>query len=204
VFGQENIIVRVFDKSKPLAAIFGDFLSAIGLNISDEFYLPPMRLNPSPPRDILEFIHKINQFPADDMVLRQLRAPLVRASEIIGNKGVYDYNTILGKVQRTRIMEIFAESNRETAETYLNQPSGDLFKMDDIDDMEQGNEYLGIEIDRFVQMVSALFVSQQNQIMNLLQGLNKAEGKLHMIEKELEENKREEARSWLNVLLKRK
>jgi len=169
VFGQENIIVRVYEHIKEQGSIFNDFLTAAGTSINDQYQLPPARLNPSPARDILELIHNINQFPAPEIVLRQLRAPLVRMSEQIGHEGKFSTNSILSQSVKQQIMDQFAESNRLVAKTYLDTENDCLFDEDasDITPENNNEDYQGIELERLVQMVAGLFVSQQKEITNL-------------------------------------
>lgn len=205
VFGHDAIIVRVYHKAGIRDTIFEDFFRTLGMRLTDEYQLPTMRLNPSPARDILEMITHVNRFRVSDAVLRQLRAPLVRISETIGNGDKFDTNLLLNQNERRKIMQMFAKSNRQVAQTYLGREDGILFETDFPEDAAGADEYQGIELYRFVQIVAGLFVNQQKEISDLRARLIHQADRIAALERQLDSRDtsgmRESWQSgWLNRL----
>ena len=60
IFGKENIIVRCYEKEQLSNGLFFDFLSAIGLELDDNYIIPKEKINQSLPWDLIEIIRLCN------------------------------------------------------------------------------------------------------------------------------------------------
>ena len=163
-FGQENIFVRVYEPEKMRGNIFQDFCSVIGVNF-EKLVAIEERLNPSPALDVLNFIYQINQTSQDGIPKRQLRLPLLGASEKLGFEGGFDAKSIIPYSLKKQLLDMFRESNANVARKYLAKDDGILFS--ELDKEERVDSYSGYKLDRFVVMAATLFAFQQQQIHQL-------------------------------------
>ncbi len=182
VFGPENIITRVYDAK---SNIFEDFLKALDMNWNKKYSQPVRRFNQSPARDILDFISQINRFKEPEPVLQELKAPLLQSAELNTQNGKLSTSALLGNDYRRKIMEMFASSNREVAKTYLGRQDGHLF--DSAFPEKTAEEYKGIELERFIQMVAKLLVNQQKKMHRLQDQLKTQNERLAALERSPQE-----------------
>ncbi|MFA5940164.1 MAG: hypothetical protein WC809_12475 [Sinimarinibacterium sp.] len=177
-FGRENIIVRVAEKEQLRGTIFEDFLDLVGVDTSGMTF-PQTRLNPSPARDILDFIQMINAAPAPGPRMKfQLRDPLLALSERIGAQGRYSPRSLVPAGLRRELMERFRKSNAAVARKYLGREDGILFRDDRIEESDADTPYAGLDLERFAHMMATLLGTQQHRILNLQRQINELKHRL--------------------------
>lgn len=168
VFGSENIVVRVFEPEQlHKGSIFEDFLSVAGID-SSGMAPAPHRLNPSPARDVLDFIKIINANPdIGKNQKRVLQVALTRLSESLGAEGRFAPSTLISPALRQQLIDQFRESNGAVAREFLNRPDGVLFRNERVDPQSADRPYAGMELERFAHMVALLFSTQHQRIASL-------------------------------------
>lgn len=177
-FGAENIVVRVAEKAQLRGTIFEDFLALAGVNTKGMEF-PTTRLNPSPARDILDFMRMINEAPAPGPRLKfQLRDPLLKLSERIGADGRFSPATLVPAQLRRELLEKFRKSNAAIARKYLGRKDGVLFREQPASDEAADNAYAGLELERFAHMMATLLGVQQQRILNLQRQINELKARL--------------------------
>lgn len=183
VFGKNNIIVRVYEKEQMKENIFFDFLDAIGVSSDVRFTIPNKRLNPSPSRDVLEYIHLINQFDADESVYRSLRLPLLEISERLGSPDALDSKNIFSIDQRLSIMKRYEDANALIAREFLARSDGKLFFEEPETKRCQAFDYPGITLDRLSMITAGLFLQQADTYFKLREKLVNSERRIAALEK---------------------
>ncbi len=126
VFGKENLIVRLYDKNVMHGGdIFSDFLHTMGIELTDEFQIPEINVNPVANSDFVEFmiIAKSQGLFGLSMPVRRLLTDVVRDFFDIAwrNSPEFKKHTLLSPYQRTNLLKMFEESNRYVAANYFNE-----------------------------------------------------------------------------------
>jgi hypothetical protein len=160
VFGDENICVRIFDRSKFVGGdLIKDFFSILGYTPTQQLEIPRDQ-NLSLDADALEFLMIFNKHIS--MFGRERLNPerfgLSRALEIIstGQKLHVPEATLRG------IAEIFEPSNARVAARYLNRHDGKLF---DNLNFVPVPEPPPLSVERAVEITAHLWQWQQEQIL---------------------------------------
>lgn len=207
-FGNENIIVRVYENGQMQKNIFSDFLDSIGILINNKFRLPEKRLNPSPSLDILEYIHLINKFDADETVYRNLRRPLLDISESMELPAALSSKNVFTLDQRISIIDKYKDSNSKVAREFLNRSEGILFFKSPVDDQLAPVKYQGISFDRLTKITAGLFLYQADMDFQLKKRIIKSEKRIIHLEEEIRalksENRDSEKRLTQNRINKSK
>lgn len=189
IFGDDNVIVRVYEKGQMQQDIFTDILDSIEIKITDQFRLPEKRLNPSPSLDILEYIHLINKFDANETVYRNLRRPLLDISEGLEIPRELSSKNIFTHEQRITIIDQYKNSNSEVARKFLKRSDGKLFSKDPTDEISKPLSYPGITLDRLTKITAGLFLNQASMDFQLQKKLIKCEKRIVQLEDELKTKK---------------
>lgn len=164
VFGRENILVRPYHEAGTEWSICQDFADTVSLDTSG-FEFPQERVNPSPARDVLDFIRMVNASKELSPARKPLvRIPLLQASEDLGAKGEFDSHRMISAEMRTRVLARFAVSNAALARDYLGRTDGVLFDDSVKDDSASCAEYAGMDLNRLAYMVASVLCSLQEQI----------------------------------------
>jgi hypothetical protein len=181
VFGEENILVRVYEKGQLKGDLFGDLLDAIGLSLTDEYLIPQQRINSTPSSDVLELIKMINGYPAPLLVRKQIKSRLVEVSESIGYSKKFDATGIFSPEQKNSVLKYFDKSNIETARKYLKREDGRLFYQDieveDVKKVEESEDHGQFDLARLIKIWVGMAVHQQQQF-------NKLEMQMNMLKKD--------------------
>jgi len=170
VFGQENIIARVYEKGQLKGDLFGDILDVLGLSITDEFKKPAARVNQTPASDILELIKIINGYQASPFIKRQLKSRLTEISASLDYDPEFDLKRIFSPAWRARALAIFDDSNSEMARKYLARGDGILFRESPGDSGDEGavspldSKY---SMDRMAEIWIGMLAMQQRKIAQL-------------------------------------
>lgn len=188
VFGTDNVIVRVYEDGQMQGGdIYNDILDVIGLPYVDDYARPETRLNPTPARDVLEFICILNQCSNSEGTRKKLMSAFLNASEMMGAKGGFNSKKLFSAEQRSHVLRLFEDSNRKLAEQFLGREDGKLFYENSIKDDSSDDCYSGLEINRFAQMMASVFVSQQEDIFQLQNQFDRQAGQLRLMENALDD-----------------
>ena len=127
VFGKESVCVRLYDPAGWKAAntnIFADFLSCVGLSLTDEFAMPGREVNTSLSCNAAEIKRIVNQVdpyikPEHKFkVNRMFNSAGAKCSVLSPDKEKY---TILSEEERRKVLDRVRESNDQVAKEYLDQ-----------------------------------------------------------------------------------
>lgn len=105
-FGQENIIVKVFEKEQMQEGIYANFLAILGVALEKDFVLPKKNINSTLSNDVLsliktlkemkiestlkeKFYHALLSFPVNSHYLLPLLSPDIRLKLIQRNQDDY-------------------------------------------------------------------------------------------------------------------
>ena len=123
-FGEDRIIVRVYEKEQLKATIFDDFLSVFGIESGDGFTQIERVQNPRLSPELLSVIRKMNRIPMAATVRHRLLGMLI---ERYPRTRTFSSHGVLSPVNRLQLLERFRESNAKVARTYLGRADGRLF-----------------------------------------------------------------------------
>lgn len=166
-FGRENIVVRIYQEPDQGWSIFEDFAEAVGLDIAG-LDTPAVRVNPSPARDVLDFIRMINSCnEISEPRKPALRVPLLRASEQLGQVGEFDSHQMIPPRMREQVLSRFEASNAKVSKRYLGRTDNALFKPGVQAVEGDGQSYRGMNLERFAYMAAGLIAGLQSQIDKL-------------------------------------
>ncbi len=162
VFGEENIIIRVYDRNEFLNNdLVHDFLHILGLEYSAEFQ-PGKDENHSYDAEILEFMRRVNKY-----------MPHMSNSGFNLNKG--DFVKLLGKlpqkptapylspVKLRKFYKSFDECNAVVARKYFKRDNGKLFR----ENQSSGKEVVKlrrISDERFFEIFAKLWQLKQRRL----------------------------------------
>jgi len=169
IFGQENIIVRVYENEQLQDGIFQDFLNILGLELDDNFLLPGNEVNKSFNWDIIEIIRLCNSHFKDDFKFHLF---LIKSLENVnlGKNGKKQY--LLSPQQRREVIAHYADSNAKVAREYLGREDGRLFyaPLPDLDEPWEPYEGLTVEkcVPIFMQMLYNMDQKYQRKMQNTL------------------------------------
>ena len=169
VFGEGNIVVRVFEKGQLKGNLFGDIMDVLGLYLDDDYRLPPQRVNPTPASDILALIKVINAYDEPKHFKRQLKSRLVEISEILDYDARFDAKQVFSAQRREKALAKFARSNAETARKYLGRSDGVLFR-EPVRDAPASPGAISADtysLDRMAEIWIGMLVAQQKRINKL-------------------------------------
>lgn len=111
-FGRENLIVRPYDTPKGSIDLIADFLGLLGIDPAGDFTRPP-RSNSSPRLELVNVIRAANR--TEDLRLNdRMFAELRQRNPAYARTG-----DLLTLEQRARIINHYAEGNREVAARYF-------------------------------------------------------------------------------------
>lgn len=123
VFGQENIIVRPFEKEQNQPNIIADFLSAIGCAELYALFSESdiLQVNRSPDARSIFLIETFQRMNVDDNVRRSLIDHVMKNADQKGN------GQILSPEIRKRLVDEKAEQYKHIAQEYMKRSEGVLF-----------------------------------------------------------------------------
>jgi hypothetical protein len=152
-FGQENIIVRVYEKEQLPHGIIVDFCSVIGLEPDHKFKISEVTINPSLEWDIIEIIRLCNEKYKGDMKFHNwlvMNLERIKRGETKGNQH------LLSPQQRRDLIEEYAESNAKVAREYLGREDGRLFYAPLPKPDEPWQPYSGLTVEQCIPILTQM------------------------------------------------
>lgn len=130
IIGKENLIVRCYEKQQYLGeehSLLSDFLHLFGLNLSDGFIAEDAHKNPSLSGNYLEAKRLLNANPdfrqKDHFIIKEL-LKLQKQDESMSETKANNY---LSYDEAITFLQKYEESNRKTAQEFLQRRDGILF-----------------------------------------------------------------------------
>lgn len=160
VFGKEKIIVKRYDKKylprpENLIQTFGEIIDSKFLqNISEGLVK-----NSGFTRNALEVSRITNKYLSKDE-MRKLR-DILKEIDVNGEKCIFFNNE-----ERKKFLDIYAESNREVALNYLNDPSGNLFSSPDYTSRKADYKHRELTMDSVSTILSKVILKMNETIEN--------------------------------------
>lgn len=145
VFGQENIILRVFEKQQLKNGLVGDFLEAINLKENKADLENIDSINESPSVKAIKFIKISNNLlmnklyisdPVRQKIKQLIRIKLSEKNESLSKKifnNILEFlikdtqDIVLTHQEKIDILKEFEENNQKVAQEYLGRQDGRLF-----------------------------------------------------------------------------
>ena len=164
VIGKENVIVRRFDGNFEGGSIYADFLSAVGLSLTDEYEIKQEVVNIGLYGNTQELKRVINFLPQmiqDRNTQNFIMEMLQECSEI--SKKNYPCE-MLSKEEIEALLKEHEAGNRKIAQEYLQDPTGELFNnaIKDLPKWQKDNPYILDDLIRFTN-VTMENLYQKNQ-----------------------------------------
>lgn len=132
VFGKENILVRVYERSQFTGtdnSLVSDFLETIGLELTDEYQLlNKERVNRSLNGVYLETKRKMNAFPEFKKKMNFFTQYLYKVIDLNEYNVKFDSNQLFSYQELKDYMSNFNEGNSLVAKEYLGREDGVLFQ----------------------------------------------------------------------------
>lgn len=171
-FGKENIIVRVYEKEQLPNGIFRDFLSAVGLDLDENFELPKRVVNPSLNWDLIEIIRLCNvHFKGDSAFHRYLLDELKQIN--MNDTGHPVNRSYLSPGDRHGIIDFFSKSNGKVAREYLGREDDRLFYAPLPDPEESWEPYEGLTAEKLVPIFTYMIYRIERKSKKHLRNLQK-------------------------------
>ena len=200
--GVSNIIVRPYEKEQyKNNNIFSDFLSILNLELTDEFILPPKKVNPRLNRDFMEIKRVCNSLPIDGNTLYNLFSETLMQISANSKSQLDGYEcSLLSYEEKLDILNKYDESNQKIAREYLKRNDGRLFMNLPCKGDKFINEYNGPSKENIIKAFGYLYYKQYKEIntlenfynaqnLKLLENIEKFEEMSSKINLLLEENK---------------
>jgi hypothetical protein len=127
VVGPEQVVVRPFERSSFVdGSLYADFFAAAGVDVAESELAPPETRNPSLDAETIEFLRILNL----QRVEHGAEAWLINNLEVVGRLRQHEPGPTLTLPEPTldRLMERWEESNRRTAEDFMPDAGGVLFR----------------------------------------------------------------------------
>jgi len=124
VFGDSNIIVRVYEKEQLRENIFVDFLDAIGISNYAEFQFPQNVYNPGLSNRALLIARALNRVPVSADVRTHL---MNRLQSLCVTQQPFLEHDFLSPRERVELLRRFDRSNEIVARRFLGRADGRLF-----------------------------------------------------------------------------
>ncbi len=164
VIGKENVIVRRFDGNFEGGSIYADFLSAVGLSLTDEYEIKQEVVNIGlygNTQEIKRVINFLPQMIRDRNTQNFIMEMLQECSEI--SKKNYPCE-MLSKEEIESLLKEYEEGNSKIAREYLHDPTGELFNntIKDLPKWQKDNPYILDDLIRFTN-VTIENLYQKNQ-----------------------------------------
>lgn len=184
VVGKENVIVRVFERSRfPGGLIQSDFMQAIGLELTEEYTLLHETINMRLAGNTHEIKRILNTLP--DMTPKQNRF-FRRALAVYSDLSGENYPSSMLSVEEAKaFVDQYLEENRKVAAEYLNDPGSDLFDMTfkELPKWEKDNPHM---IDDVILFAGQCNIYLLDKVNNLTEKNKKLRGEIRALEKETE------------------
>jgi hypothetical protein len=134
---KSSIIVRPYEKGQFYGGdIYQDFLSCIGLEMTEDYVLPDKIVNPSLNYEALEYRKLANKtgLDSEDLKKKNLLNGILASYTIENNAGI-PFNTVnlLSKDHQLAIIRKYENENKEIARIFLDRKDGQLFYDDLMD-----------------------------------------------------------------------
>lgn len=169
VFGKDNIIVRVYEKSQFKGAgntLVSDFLETIGLEMTDEFTtLQKERVNRSLNGVYLETKRRMNAFPEFKKKMNFFTQLLYKVIDENNDDTRFNSNQCFSYKELKDYMAKFEESNAMVAKEYLKREDGVLFQ--EPFTMEETAEAITYSDDEIYAVLGQILVMQDREIQHL-------------------------------------
>ena len=195
VLGKENIIVRRYERNRfPDGMIQADFLSIIGLELTDEYLIPKDTVNQSLSGNTCEIKRILNTLPElteDESIF--LRRVLLNYSKI----SEQTYPSSMFSIEEAKgFLEQFQEGNRRVAEEYLGEPGEELFDLSfkELPKWDKSNPCMMDDVIRFAAEVN----------ISVLRRMEKENEALRAEIKEMKHKLRHPFRTAVKILLKKR
>lgn len=166
VFGEENIIVRPFEKRQlhPQGIVF-DFLEILGIKPDSGFLIPEAR-NKSLPAEMIEVMRLFGtHFPSIEH--RMMFNRFVMSAPLGIDARPY---TLFTDELRNRVLTAFEASNQLVAKKYLGRESGELFREPAKTELPL---YGGLSAERLAQIAARIWAVQEGRNAHLRQELRR-------------------------------
>lgn len=200
--GNLNIIVRPYEKEQfKNNNIYSDFISIFNLELTDDFILPPKKVNPRLNRDFMEIKGICNSLPIDDETLFNVfRESLIKLS-VNKEDALTEFEySLFSYHEKLDIMNKYGESNKKIAREYLGRMNGMLFINSVPKDNEDRKPYDGPSIENVIRAFGYLVckIVQENEELRrhtnnhdlkIAECINKIEENSSKIDLLVEENK---------------
>jgi hypothetical protein len=155
VFGKENIIVRLFEKTAfSEHSLYHDFLNVLSIRDHCGFIFPITELNMKFNEDIMSIIRHCPEADSKQIVtlLQKIEKNNTRSYDLLSPK------------KRIEILKKYELSNQKVALEYLGKPDGQLFNEPWPDPNERWEDYEGLTIEKTISIMLELITQQRNRM----------------------------------------
>ena len=191
VIGKENLIVRVYEKSRYYkGSITADFLHLIGIETDASFIEPDHVVNPSLTGPTLEIKRILNSFP-DFSQKNSFVLPLLNAYQRDHYDNVAFKNTdYFTKDMHDAFMATYEESNRAVAREYLHNEDEILFT-EEIDLPTDEKDPMCYELEDMIRICGELIIKQHEAYEMLKERYDEKSAELSAVKKQLTDTERD-------------
>lgn len=174
VIGKEHITVRRFEGGHfEGGSIYADFLSAVGLSLTDAYQLPQEIRNTGLYGNTHEIKRVLNSFPqmASRPANRFFTERLREVSEISNREYPSD---MMSKEETEAFLELYRADNKRIAEEYLGEKDTELFDytVKELPKWQKDNPYMYDDLIRFAGVTAISLFDEGEQIRKDLKELS--------------------------------
>jgi len=165
VFGRENLVVKVFDRSAMVNGdVVQDFLNLIGIDINDDYVIPDER-NRSLDVYTIEFLRRFNVY-VPMFVQNKLNPHRGNIVNLLTDISGPDFITVDSE-ELSRFFNLFEKSNREVAIKYLGREDGILFRPGPAGVNAVKGKSASPDIDQVIKISSSIWIEMQKELRNI-------------------------------------
>lgn len=166
VVGKENIIIRRFEPARFVGGnIYTDFLSALGLSMTDEYHISQEVRNSGLYGNTHEIKRVLNTLPGSQK--RDIRVFFADCLLSFSDLSQREYpNEMFSPEEIQEILDTYGPGNRKVAEEYLHEPGAELFdnSIKDVPKWEKDNPHMTDDIIRYVG-TTAMYLYNENKAL---------------------------------------
>lgn len=168
IFNRNNIIVRAYEKQQfSGGSIFSDFISMFDLKLSDDYKVPPAKINVSLGNNELDFKKLCNKIGFLSDGVDTLNEILLMHSSRSGLLESENTRYLLSPLDRVNLVNRYSDINSSIAKEYLGRKAGSLFYDEKPDLIQDWNRNPGIS-DQAITNIGRYIYQEAPDLMTIL------------------------------------
>jgi len=144
-FAEANLTVKVYEKGQfKDRNIFSDFLSILGLDLTDEYKIEKKVVNPSLTTEKMEFTRYINMLDLPIGFRTQISRLIINSALNSNEVSLFRKQDLISPQEAKNLLEKYKEGNEKIAKEFFAREDGKLF-YDEVSEDQNWKPFLGLD-----------------------------------------------------------